>query len=111
ERAYRVLRCECGSGGAASGTKSLYRVAGASLLLPEERFVPRDCDRPVVAAPPAPPWPEERLFAPVVPLARVVLEPLIVVRLRLRTLVRVDTPVLTATPARRCLTTTLEGSR
>jgi hypothetical protein len=45
------------------------------------------------------------------PLSRVVLEPPTVVDVRLRTLVRVDTPLSTATPARRFLTmTALEGS-
>jgi hypothetical protein len=58
---------------------------------------------------PALPWPEERsrTFAPARSL--VVLEP--PTDVRLRTLVRVDTPLSTATPARRFLTmTALEGS-
>jgi hypothetical protein len=85
---------------------------------------PEGADRPVFAPPeraplgarpsvddavPALPWPEERsrTLAPV----RVVLEPPTAVEVRLRTLVRVDTPLSTATPARRFLTmTALEGS-
>ena len=88
------------------------RLAGASPLPeePDRAFVPRGCPlRPSVDAPvPALPWPEERTFAPVPPLVRVVLDPRTVAlpTVRLRTLVRVDTPVLTATPARRFLTTT-----
>lgn len=63
---------------------------------------------------PAWPWPEERsrTFAPAPTLSRVVLEAPAVVDVRLRTVVRVDTPPPTATPARRFLTmTALEGSR
>ena len=84
---------------------------------------PEGADRPAFAPPeraplgarpsvddaaPALPWPEERsrTLAPV----RVVLEPLTAVEVRLRTLVRVDTPLSTATPARRLWITTLEGS-
>jgi hypothetical protein len=75
---------------------------------------PEGADRPVFAAPdrapldarpsvdeaaPPLPWPKERsrTLAPV----RVVLEPPTAVEVRLRTLVRVDTPPSTATPARR----------
>jgi hypothetical protein len=74
---------------------------------------PEGADRPVFAPPdrapfgarpsvdearPALPWPEERwlTLAPV----RVVLEPPTAVDVRLRTLVRVDTPLSTATPAK-----------
>ena len=52
------------------------------------------------------------MFAPPPALPRVLLEVPTVVELPLRTVLRVETPLSTATPLRRLLTTTLlEGSR
>ena len=80
--------------------------ADRPLFAPPERAPPGA--RPSVdEAAPALPWLERWLaLAPV----RAVPEPPRAVDVRLRTLVRVDTPFSTATPARRLWITTLEGS-